>query len=632
MKKLCTTLAAFTAVLFTFIGTVNAQVPVYEETFETGPNGWTSVSETPNDTSLWVWDMDGFVGDGALANAIWELGSESMVFNADFYTTQGDPANIPSGPASTYPKYISHLISPTLDLSGVTTALAVSWTQIVRFLNVSPGAPGNFRASISVSTDDGATWSEPIDALPGKAVNTFYDVETVSTVPIPAIQGSSTAKIRFTFSSDFYFWVVDDIQLTERVPHDMQANGNFYAIAPNVWWPVSQLEAFGFLCDIENRGGEDQTNVNLNITITDDNGGAQVYSEDEAYGTIEVDSLAENVSFGSFTPPAGVITSYTGVYTVSADSVDVNPDNNTQSFNFEVTDTIFAKETAPNRDIYPASDNWNVGDPRSWAYGNHYFTPAGDGFFANSATFSIDVSADANAAGQSLQIVLYEWNDVNIDGNADPDERDRVASHLYIIDGSETFDELITVPLTNLFTGVTTELSDDQDYILMIEFIAEDETRVDFGAGSALDYGAMVLNSEQQGNPRYAGMLGIAGDLESESYSSLGFGRNFVPVVRLNIGETPIFSSTQEPIVADAVKVFPNPASDQTQVDLQLPQVSERVEIELLSVTGSQLSYRQIQNVQNVSETINLNGLASGTYFVRVVTDFGYSVTPVIVK
>jgi hypothetical protein len=201
--------------LFTFIGTVNAQVPVYEETFETGPNGWTSESETPNDTSLWVWDMDGFVGDGALANAIWELGSESMVFNADFYTTQGDPANIPSGPASTYPKYISHLISPTLDLSGVTTALAVSWTQIVRFLNVSPGAPGNFRASISVSTDDGATWSEPIDALPGKAVNTFYDVETVSTVPIPAIQGSSTAKIRFTFSSDFYFWVVDDIQLTE---------------------------------------------------------------------------------------------------------------------------------------------------------------------------------------------------------------------------------------------------------------------------------------------------------------------------------------------------------------------------------------------------------------------------------
>jgi hypothetical protein len=112
----------------------------------------------------------------------------------------------------------------------------------------------------------------------------------------------------------------------------------------------------------------------------------------------------------------------------------------------------------------------------------------------------------------------------------------------------------------------------------------------------------------------------------------LALARNFVPVVRLNIGETPIFSSTQEPIVADAVKVFPNPASDQTQVDLQLPQVSERVEIELLSVTGSQLSYRQIQNVQNVSETINLNGLASGTYFVRVVTDFGYSVTPVILK
>jgi hypothetical protein len=634
MKNIFTKL---TLLVIFFIGAASSmqgQVIFYEEDFESGPNGWTSVAITPNDTSIWVWDAEGFVGDGALAAAGLAIesasGPGSMVFNADFYTTQGDPDNIPSGPPATYPKYISDLISPVLDLTGINSAMSIEFTQLIRYLNVSPSAPGNTRASLSVSLDGGMTYGDPIDVVETKLVNETYNND-VNVIPLPDIQGNAAVVIKFTFSSDFYFWVLDDIKLIERDPHDMQANENFYAIAPNAQWPGSQVENFGFLCDIENVGGQDQTNVNLNITITDNASGDEAHSEDLDYGTIGIDSLAENVDFGGWTPPA-TSTDYTGVYTVSADSVDVNPDNNSQSFTFAVVDTTFAKDAGPTRTIYPAEDNWNVGDPRSWAYGNHYYVPNGDGFFANSVSFSIDVTSDDNAEGQTVQLVLYQWDDFNEDGNVDTDERSPIAYAFHTIEGNEDFEDVITLPLTDIISGLTMPLSDNTSYAMMMEFIAEDETRVDFGASDAFDYGAQVLASEQQGNPRYASLLGIASNLEEESYSSLGFGRNFVPIVHLNIGSSPIFSNAQEVPVISEVSVMPNPASDFVNVAFELPQVADQTSITLMDVNGSIIAIQELQSIQRGQAEFNVSDLAKGTYFVRIESTEGYAVKAVVVQ
>lgn len=636
MKLWSTPKIFLTTLLLAGFVSAYAQDIVWTETFTGGPNGWTSIAYTPTDTNVWIWDPTGFVGNGALANASWAITSPTgstgaMVFNGDFYTTLGDPANVPSGPPSSYPKYIADLISPTIDLSAVTSPLSIQYTQMVRFLNVSPGAPGDFRASIAVSTDDGATWSDPIDAVSGKTINTFYNDDT-QTIPVPGIEGSSTVRIRFTFSTDFYFWVVDDINLIERIPHDMQANTNFYAIAPNIWTPASQVEEFGFLCDIENVGGEAQTNVILNMTITEDPSGTVVYDEDYNYGTIGVDSLAENVSWGGFTPPAQVA-SYDATYTVSADSADVNPDNNSISFFFEVSDSTFSKDIDPTRPIYPADDNWDVGEPRSWAYGNCYYVVEGDGWYANTITFSIDTQEDPAAEGQNVQIVLYKWEDANEDGQADFDERDREGTYFYTIDGSEEWDELITVPLSDLATGLTPALDDESYYIATIEFVAEDETRVDFGASDNFDYGGMILGSAQLGSPRYAGMLGINSNLDDEPYSSVGFGSEFVPVVRLNISQSPIFSSDYETLdPANVIQVLPNPASDFVQVQLGLTQISERVEAELININGQRIALRELQNVQNGNVEFDVRNLPAGSYFVRVQTDFGATVKKVVVE
>ena len=511
---------------------LQAQAVVWEETFDGSANGWESVSTSPNDTSLWKWDPTGYVGDGVFLPDDLEIDSPTgdngaMVFNGDFYSSMGDPNYQPPADPALYPKYISELTSPSIDLTAIDVPLSLRFTQLVRFLNVSPGAPGNFRLSFAYSTDDGMTWSEPIDAADGKVINTTYNADT-QTFPLSGLQGN-IVKLRFTYSTDFYCWVIDDLQFVERPPHDMRANANFYAIAPNAQTPGSQADAFGFLCDVENLGGTPQTNVNLNINIVDqmDN---EVYDDNQDYGTVDIDTIIENISFGDYVPD-GALGLYTGTYTVTADSMDVNPDNNVQTFEFRMTDSTFAKETGATRPIYPASASWNVGDPRSWAYGNHFYMPNGTGFFANTVTFSFDVSNNtAQATGQTLQVVLYEWTDFNGDSNCDTDERERVGVYLHTIDGGENWDEPITVPITGLLTGTSVPLIDEMNYVVMMEFVAEDDTRVDFGASDAYDYGAMVLNSEQQMRPRYAGMLGINANLDTEAYSSLWLWSRFRPI------------------------------------------------------------------------------------------------------
>jgi len=648
MKKNYILLAAI--ILF-FQYSLSGQTVYFWEQFDGSANGWVSDPVSPLDSSFWNWSSNewewspnGDPSSGLFWTPVTLILSEtqangSMIFNADYYSTQGINGNIPPSP---YVQFVCHLVSPPIDLSAAdpSEALRLQFTQFVRYLNISDGAPNDLRISASWSTDGGATWSEPVDVsqdgpgvtanVPG--VNQAINGDIVSVNLPTGIQSNPDVRVRLTWASQFYFWIVDDIKITSRPDHNMRANP-FYAIAPNFMTPASQVEPFGFLCDIENLGGAPQTNVNLNITIKDNATSTTVYTDDTDYGTIGVDSVAENVSFGSFTPPASP-GSYIGTYTVSADSTDLDPDNNTQEFLFQISDTTFAKELEPDDYVYPAAANWDEGDPHSWVWGNHFYVPNGDGWYANSASFSIDVTEDPNAEGQTVRIVLYEWDNENVDEYVDPGERTDIGSFFYVMDGNEEFDEVHTVPLTDIFTNLTPELKDDTHYVICIEFSAEDETQVWFGASSALDYDAMRLGTEQQGAPRFDGFLGIAGNLAEESFSPYGFtGGSYVPVVRLHIGETPIFSSTKELLnPAETVKISPNPANDYVQFDVTLKETASLLRVELLDVTGKSLGLQEFRNAKEANTTFNTAHLTNGSYFVRIDTDFGYTTERFVVQ
>lgn len=637
MKNLYAVLSL--ATLFLLSGSLRSQTVIYTEEFNGSANGWVTSPVSPLDSSFWdwsdnkwAWSATGTVNNGAFFNtaiapAIQSptVANGSMVFNADFYTTQGNNTNVPPGPP--YVPYICHLTSPNIDLSAVTAPVSLQFNQFLRFLNVSSGAPGNFRASVTWSTDNGLTWAAPVNAGDGQNVNQYGANNAEKTIPIPGVQGSANFLLRFTWSSDFYFWVLDDIKLLERPPHDMQVNENFFAVAPNLIWPLPMVEEFGFLADITNLGSEPQTNVTLNITIEDE-GSNVVYTEDLNYGTVAIDTTIENEPF----PGAGFLPTemgvYSGTYTISADSADLEPDNNSLTFEFSVSDTLFAKEIAPTSAVLPASGNWDVDEPWSWAYGNYFYVPTAGNYLFNNVWFSVE--GNAAFAGENLTIRIYEWTDDNEDAAADPGEREPVATMIYTITGDEMFENLISLPVKTLL-GDDVPLQDDTEYLVMVEF-STDETgsTLSFGHSIAVDYDAMTFRSDLDGKPRYSRMLGINGNLDEEPYSSAGFTGGGVPSVRISLK---IVDETKELLnPAEVLNISPNPANDYVAFDVTLKETSSLVRVELLDMTGKSFGVREFQNLKEVSTSFNTANLANGSYLVRIDTDYGYTTEMFVVQ
>lgn len=607
--------------------------------FDGGLNGWTIEATVADTTLTWSWSADGDVSSGAFAAAGTAIESPtaengSVQLNGDFLISGGDGNNIPNP----IPVVESHLVSPVIDITAVNQApMSVRFSQLIRRFVV---PAGTFFSSFSVSTDGGTTWSDPIDCNPtleaataNNPIPALNSTESIG-IPLELTQDQASMQIRFTYRGDFYFWVLDDIQIVGLEANNMRVN-EFIAIAPNLVQPISQLHSWGFLADIENIGAEAQSNVVLTAKVFDPSG-AEIYSEDKNYGTIDADSLAENDAMvGEFTPPA-VAGEYMATYEISADSADFDLSNNEQSFNFFVGDTVFQKEDGIVFTTRPAdgSDGWAGGVPHTWAYGNYFYVPNGEGWLADLVSFGIGLENDDNAAavtGQSVIVWLYEWEDANADGNSQEEERTTVGFQSYEILGNEEDGNFITLPLENFMDAtMPVSLKDDTEYIVMVSFASPgDDINLGIGMSGAYDYAAMNLRSDSVGVSRYAGFLGIGDETE---YSGVGFGFDFVPSVRLHITPEPIVS-TYEPLDAEnKVVINPNPINEIMNVNYNFTSNIEEVTFKLLDVQGRTIERRSLENALQGTEVFNVENLAEGTYVLQVITTDGIRSVKAIIQ
>ena len=596
--------------------------------FDGGLNDWTTVGVTDDD-ALWVWEADGKAdlgafsgGVDAVAIASPSVSNGAMVFDSDFYDNGGDNMGFGMGVAPA--PATGELISPIMDLSD-------EFRVTLRFNEYHR----NFQSTnaISYSMDGGTTWSDPQVVNGDVAINTAVPPTTLREVPIYGAEGSDQFRVKFIMQGNYYFWIIDDVQILRRDRNDLQVNDNFYAVAPNWQTPASQVDEFGFLVDISNLGGIEQTGVTVNMSIEDPSG-TEIYSEDNDYGQVG-DSLVENSSFGDFTPPMEIGT-YNATYSISADAPDDVPENNQLSFEFMLTDSVFSKETGPNSNRFPRLNIWGAGDPHQWGFGHHYHVTNGTDHYATSVTFAIDaVGANTSSEidGTDLDLRLYEWNDLNGDFSVSPDEREFVGFGIYTIQGNEESlnnGDLITVSLEGV-TGGPPELSDDTDYLIMMEYRSPSATaNLRFGTSVGIDYSAMQLNSQQQGRPRILYAVGFGGDLDNVTYQNGGFGSNVVPVVRLNVN---FFSDTEEVTLEEnTVTINPNPAKNVLNAQFDFAENTDNVLTRLMDVNGRNIFTHKYQNVTTRNESFDISKLSAGTYYLYVQTDEGRLIKKVIVQ
>lgn len=604
-----------------------------EGDFDGGLNGWTVNSISCGDGSvptvdLWQWTPVGEANDGAFSGGAFINSytpcNGAAAFDSDFWDNSGDQGNLGGGDCIAL--QVGELISPTIDVSNTTAAgVSLVFTQCLR----------QFQSLYWVgwSVDDGLTWDSVL-------INTQYPVNSpnineIVRLPLPGVVGTSTLRVKFRLEGNYYYWIIDDVRIVEQEGYNLRVNDNFYAIPSNAQFPQGQTDAIYFLADISNIGAFDQDNVSLTATVADPNGD-EIFSSSLDYGTVPNNSLAENGIIPDMFVPGSTaeMGTYTVTYTVSSDNDDFDESDNSLSADFMVTEGVFAKETGPTRGVFPAADNWEgVGEPHSWAYGNAFYVKentdaAGNSMALSSGSFYIR-NADV-VAGRNLTLVLYTWDDENGDQEAQPGERNRVALGFYTIQGTEDPNEEVVVSVEAFPAGGLYFFEPNTHYIFMLEYVTEDEVDFVMGASDAYDYTAMVFLMDSLDIPRYAGMLGINGDLTVEDYSSFGFGRDLVPSVQMNVDF--VVTGINELPAGNAFVLSPNPAREQVTLHFELEKNYEDAEVQIFDVNGRLVFRQQTALLQSGVLELDLQQLHSGSYSVKLVTEDGSLTRKLIVQ
>lgn len=594
----------------------------FTETFASdggAPTGWTSIEVAGDGTATASWQFNDVGPTGPFATD--PLAGTTA---ADGWATFDSDANCSQTVQDAW------LISPAIDASDKDAVWLIFETFYRSF---------NDRPQIRVGTDLGdlASW-ETFEVFPGIAANDFGGILDGDPAQNPqmiqldlsaAAAGVSDVYIAFQFLSDGstanggnltacgYSWQIDDMILTETDPrpaNEMRVNA-FAAVGPNAQTPTTQVEPIGFIADIANAGSATQGEVTLSMTITN-SAGEEVFSDQVVYTNITPDSTAENVFFDNeFTPPA-VEDIYTATYALSydGDDMDAIPGNNENTFVFAVTDSLFAKEIGSTRGVSPADDD-------SYTYGNVFhinndMTPLGLGIEGRTISFGV-TNAD-ELTDRFVTILLLEWpEDTNESFTAEQDEYTIVGFNSYQFTGEEG-DGLVTVTANE--DGFV-PLNENSYYIAAIQYDTEDDQAMFLQASEDYDYQAMTFYTDSLDRIRYSGALDVSNEGE---LSMTGFGQDIVPVVRLSITSDGTTNTTEIQLPENAVNVFPNPADDYVNLDLDLEELTDG-ELIVFNTKGQIVINRTLNSVKQERIKLETKSLPSGTYLIRVATELGVS-------
>lgn len=586
-----------------------------EGAFDNGLSDWISFSLF--DSCKWVWkDRGGFENiapgqDDDLNICSHTADDGAAVMNPEFCFILGSPSQFS----------YSELISPNIDLSNTSAdkKLSLRFTQIVQLAD--PIFSTMPMTSFSISLDGGNSWQDTTDVNPSLGFQTtICDTKTFN-LPAAA-SGVEDFKVRFIFQGNLFFWAIDDVQIIERLDSDLQVKDNFFAIAPNFKTPVSQREAFGFLCDIENIGNLNQENIKLLLKIVDDENGAVVHLDSLEFSTIASDEIIENEPFNDIFLPPNKITSYTGTYEVLGEEQDENLENNIVRWHFEITEEEFAKEDGfitgftPNNDII-------------YEIGNSFFIPNGAGWFATE--IEVGIANSSQLGGGSFTTALYKWSgDLNDDQLANENEYEKIALNGFMLPNNPIDNLTISLPMD--FENDCISLEDNTHYFATLAYenpvIGPNSMQVPLfiGASEKFDYNAMFFVSDLIGDPRYVPVLktGSATDFDFG-----GFGFDRIPVVRMKISNC---SSIEEEILPFSYfSFYPNPVSEELVLDFNFPRNQESINVEIIDLTGKIHANYTWKDIFVMQLPIEISELNNGSYILRVISKEGVSMKQFIV-
>lgn len=583
--------------------------------FNGGLNGWTVPPPPPGfDDCQWEWSakpLIDFPDSDSLANVIgcspsYSNGAATM--NATFCSLLFQPT----------PFSQSELRSPAIDLSGIPagTRLALRFYQAV--------AAGNTAVddlpvtSVLVSTDGGLSFIDTLNANPALPFSKGYCGLTTLNLP-PEVAGNSQVKLYFVFSGDTYYWLIDDVMIVRNHDFDLQVNPLFYAVSPNFAIPASQVRPIGFFADFENIGQQTLNLVTAFATVVNQSTNSVVFRDTLHLGTMMPGDVAGNIAFGkTYTPPPAPAR-YTCVYEVASDETDGDFSNNKVRWEFEVTDTTFAKTPG----LCEVNGYFAPNDDIVYETGTCFFVPKGSQVAASSISFAYTNAGKlANANGEAvLQTALYRWKtdstyaDANVDTIANFNEYELIAINEHKVKISDN-KQVINVPID--FENPLIPLEDSSYYFATVGYLqpvtmAGQEVPFYIAGSEEIDYTSAFWLSYQMGVPTYVSMLRLNGD---DFFRANAWALRRIPFVQLHVQQlTGLAEKIPEPI---PMEVFPNPANGLVYIKTNFEERQEPASVEIFDICGRLVKTLQVQHAFVSQLPIDVSFLSNGSYTLRV--------------
>ncbi|MCU0319483.1 MAG: T9SS type A sorting domain-containing protein [Flavobacteriales bacterium] len=570
---------------------------VFSEDFANGfdgNNGFGSWEATGPNAAMWRFTTTGPIGAFSAASQIINsptVGNGFMILNGDSANTNFnvDPPVIVAAPVS----WDAALESPVLDLSA-TPFVEIVFTHRFRWCcaAASPHA-------LQISTDGGTTW--PISYAINGVFNANDDNNSAQirqNISNDIAGNAGSVKFRFQHNpnASHYHWQIDDVQIVELFPNNLTMNDGYVtqtgAGEEYGRMPYPQLQETILMGGtITNSGSEAQTNVVINVSVTN-SAGTEVMSASRTIATLAsgaTDALEEAIAVPADLPDDV----YTATFTVSADAEDNDGSDNTFLRVFEI-----------NQDIYGADGigNHPPGYEILSSIGTNSFTDAADGLVVMNY-YEIDESVDVYG------IEFLSTANTQVGGYVT----------VSILDTADVFGNIVTNPIVE---SVAYDLTTDD--------VAAGRVRVLFDSPVTLSpdayYAAVTLFSNQN-----AGRIRILDDATVPQPNAMTliyipgdqvFTNGNGTSIRMLLSNT---VAVNENDALEGVTMFPNPTNGVVNVRTTNAGTHN---VEVTNVLGAVVG----QTTFAGSTTLDLTELAKGVYMVRVFNETGSMVERVTVE
>lgn len=424
-----------------------------------------------------------------------------------------------------------------------------------------------------------------------------------------AAGGKSTVWIRFTFYSTksidpvdagcAYSWQIDDVALFDLQDNDLKLSISFLDMAGSGYYglmPKSQVDSVKFIAIVANNGKKEQTNVTLNVTITEKGSVDSVYNENSPAMPIPyLKGAIMAIEDPAFSVPALAGKEYEATLKINQNEIDSFPSDNIAKKSFVVTENVYARDNGDHTKAELTGPGFYYGgDANESVIGNMYSIQNTEEF----GSISVYIHrATTKKKGLKIRGIIYP----------DPADANKpfydpiYASNYYPVD-STLFNSWMTLPISGKAL-----LDKGSSYLVGIEVYGVTQFNTTTGGDQVIT--VADVSPDQFLDVSYVYLA------DSAKWITI-YGR---PFIRLNGSSFTSVEENKDRSGIFSVYNSPNPFHKITTINYELSQAGE-VKLDVYDITGRKLVELDEGYKNSGKNTIQLNAsdFSRGIYFYTI--------------